>query len=62
MNREIKTEVKTYKVDILCSICDGVMHSTGVTFLTNPQKFEHKCTKCDYKESFIELYPTIKYE
>lgn len=62
MNREIKTEVKTYKVDIQCLECDGNMKATGRSFLTFPQKFQHKCTKCDYTENFTEVYPTTKYE
>lgn len=62
MDRIIKTEVKTYKVKMLCSECDGTMTPTGRSFLTYPEKYEHMCNKCGYKENFTENYPTIKYE
>lgn len=62
MKREIKTEIKAYKIDISCKNCDGNMSPTGRSFLTYPQQFEHKCTKCDSTENFTDIYPKTIFE
>ena len=62
MTREIKRAVNAYNVEMQCKDCDGVMKFTGICFPVYPQKYEHKCSKCDYTESFTVVYPTIIYE
>ena len=62
MDREQKTEVRTYKAEIVCKNCDGTMTPTGKILLSYPAKHEHKCTKCEYIENFGDAYPKIVFE
>lgn len=62
MKRQIKTEVKAYNIEMLCNKCDGTMLPTGRSFLIFPPTYEHKCNKCNYTESFTEIYPKITFE
>ena len=45
---EKRTEVKTYKVELVCESCnEGTMVScSGVTLMSNPPQHPHKCTAC----------------
>jgi hypothetical protein len=63
MNREIKKEVKTYKVEMCCDKCDsGKMLPTGRSFLTHPMQYQHACDKCENTEDFRVIYPHITQE
>jgi hypothetical protein len=60
MDREIKKEVTPYEVNISCIKCSfGFMLPTGITYMTNPPQYEHKCNKCENKENFTLTYPYI---
>ena len=54
---EVK-EVKVQQVDERCPICGkGWMRPTGVSLTSSSH--EHKCTNCDYKQSYPLRYPYI---
>ena len=60
---EIKKEVKTVEIDYKCPKCKvGRLRPTGVKQMTYPPKYPHKCTNCDYTETFRNTYPYIDYE
>ncbi len=45
---EKRTEVKTYKVELVCESCDkGTMEScAGVVLQSHPPQYPHRCTEC----------------
>ena len=34
----------------------------GMTYLSNPPKYEHICSHCGHIEKFTTQYPYVKYE
>jgi len=60
---EIK-EVKTFKVDYKCPKCGkGYLRPTGTVLTSYPPQYPHKCTKCDYMETFMDkTYPYYTYK
>lgn len=57
---ETKIEVKSYKVDYNCPKCEtGFLRSTGMALTTYPMQYPHKCSNCDYMETFKVTYPHI---
>jgi hypothetical protein len=60
-NMETKTELKTFKVDMVCSKClKGRMYYI-LTLFTDPEKYKHKCSHCGSEETYDEKYPKIEY-
>lgn len=56
-------EVKTSQVDERCPVCgQGWMRPTGIVLTSNPPQFPHKCTNCDYKQTYSVRYPYIVHE
>ena len=50
-------KVESTQVDQKCPICgQGYMRPTGVSVASS---HEHKCTSCDYKQSYPIRYPYI---
>lgn len=54
-------EIKTTQVDEKCPLCGnkkdgGYMRPTGISVGSS---HEHKCTNCDYKQSYPIRYPYI---
>ena len=45
--RVVQTEVKTFVQELPCSSCVvGTMKPTGITLLSIPPQYPHKCNKC----------------
>lgn len=61
---ETKKEVKTVQVDYECPKCEtGKLRPTGICLTTYPPMYPHKCTDCDYGETFTDkMYPYIAHE
>lgn len=60
---EIKKEVKVYLVEYKCPSCEnGHLLPTGNVLMTYPAKYPHKCTECEYTETFFVQYPKIQYD
>jgi len=58
---EIKTEVKTFRIDFKCPKCDtGYLKHVGAVLTSNPPQYPHTCNnpECDYAETFMgKSYP-----
>jgi hypothetical protein len=60
---ETKTPLIPFRIDMTCSKCnEGKMRPSNMTLLSNPPKYPHHCTKCDYEETYKVSYPYIDYE
>jgi len=56
---EIKN-IQMQSVDEPCPVCkQGYMRPTGVTLMSNPPQYPHKCTKCQYEQTYSMRYPYI---
>lgn len=53
---ETKKEVKTYLVNATCD-CGGVMVFQGISLLSHPPQYPHKCQLCDKVENLSDMYP-----
>ena len=63
MNKEIKTEVKTFRIELQCDECDGIMSHNGIVLTSNPPLFPHECDKCGYRKNVRGIkYPYLKTE
>ncbi len=60
---ETTKEVKAVRVDYKCPNCQqGYLRPTGTVYTTYPPQIPHKCTHCDYGETFSDKrYPYIDY-
>ena len=56
---QIKTELKTYRIDYLCEECATPVETYNHIFGT---RWEHKCPKCGAKCVLSKAYPYIVYE
>lgn len=68
---EIKTELKTYRVEYICDECKkGEMiynnDDIGIDFMgligSGKIEFSHVCNKCKCRKGLKEIYPKIAYE
>lgn len=60
---EIKTEVKTFEVDMICDDCKrGKMRNNGICYPMNPPLYPHFCTNCNKQESYHFTYPYTTHE
>ena len=58
---EIKTEMKTFLVDMVCKECNwGRMRPTGIAFMIDPPKYHHKCDRCSHSETYDVRYPNTE--
>lgn len=57
-------EVKTINVDYRCPQCNvGYLRPTGTCLPVSSPMFPHKCTNCEYGETFVgRTYPRIVYQ
>jgi hypothetical protein len=57
-------EVKPVQVDYKCPKCEqGYLRPTEICHSTHPPLFPHKCTNCEYGETFSgKKYPYINYQ
>jgi hypothetical protein len=57
-------EVRTVQVDYKCPKCEqGYLRPTGICHPMNPPLYPHKCTNCEYGETFSDKkYPYINYQ
>lgn len=61
MPKEIKREVKTFEVKMMCD-CGGEFLPTGFAQMSNPPKYGHQCSSCE-KEVYLDYhYPKTVYE
>ena len=63
---EIKTIVNSYRVDYQCDWCKtGILLSTGLSAPSmipgEPNKYQHKCTKCEDVKGLATIYPYVAY-
>ena len=61
---EIKSEVKTYEIDMVCDKCgQGYMRPVGnIVLTTSPLQYPHECTECGYMATYNKTYPYTAYE
>lgn len=59
--KEIKEEVKTFKVKAMCD-CGGEYKPTGRVFDVWPPHYVHECNKCSTSSSFTSHYPKLVHE
>ena len=60
---EIRREVRTLEVAMRCKACGlGEMFSTGITLMSNPPQYPHKCRACGAEETLLRRYPYIANE
>ena len=60
---EKETEVKSYKVIMICDRCkQGEMVPTGMMLTSFPGMYDHKCNCCGYRATYKVQYPTIVYK
>lgn len=53
-------QVQTHQVDERCPICgQGWMRPTGIVLTTDPPQYPHKCTNCNYGQTYSVSYPYI---
>ena len=56
---EIKNS-QSKTVDQKCPKCNvGYMRENGIVFMTNPQKYQHRCTNCGHEETYGVRYPYV---
>lgn len=60
MSKVRETLMEPVQEELICD-CGGVMRQTGVTQLTNPQTYQHKCGACGAMENAPQNYPRITY-
>ena len=59
---EKSKELKTIKIIMPCTKCNGEMEFTGRSYITSPPYNVHRCNKCGYEEEFVGAkYPRIDY-
>ena len=61
---EIRHEVRTFLVDMVCESCGvGYMRPVGnIALSTYPIQYPHKCDKCGYTQNYTKNYPYEVYE
>lgn len=62
---EIKTEMKTFLVDMICKECNfGRMRPKEIHFaiFPEPKEFLHKCDRCEHEETYLKKYPSTELE
>jgi len=62
-NPEVLEEVKTYRVNRVCTKCyDGAMICGGFAHPTSPMSYQHTCTNCGNEEYYGKRYPSLEYK
>jgi DNA-directed RNA polymerase subunit RPC12/RpoP len=57
-----QTPLRPIQVDYICDACgQGHYRSTGVSLMSNPPQYPHKCTNCDSTQVFTERFPVLRY-
>jgi hypothetical protein len=61
---ETRTEVRPVEIDYVCDACGvGHMRSTGISLMSSPPQYPHKCDKCGAEQTFTNArYPRVMYE
>lgn len=62
---ENKTPVQAYKLQVFCTSCGdklGHMLATGMSLMSSPPWYIHKCDICGIEKKFRSIYPRIIYE
>lgn len=60
---EIRQEVRTFKIDMLCDACgQGYMRPTGMVLMSDTSKYVHRCNSCDAPQNFTCNYPHYECE
>ena len=54
--------IQTQSVDERCPICGnkpngGWMRPNGIVLMSNPPQYPHKCTSCNYEQTYSVQYP-----
>lgn len=57
---KVVRNIQTQQVDEQCSSCGkGFMRPTGISLLSTPPQYEHKCTNCSHKQHYSVRYPHV---
>lgn len=60
---EKKIEVRSFEISYICDRCnEGTMIYTGVTLMSNPPQYPHRCDTCFNTQNLKNIYPRIHYE
>lgn len=56
-------EVKTYRVDYVCDVCEEgrMKRDGGIVLMSEPPQYPHVCDKCGARQLFENSYPYITY-
>ena len=53
------TELRTYKIELICD-CNGTIEANGHVLETNPPVYAHQCLKCEKVTTHNQEYPTTQ--
>lgn len=60
---EIHKELKPVQVNYTCDACgDGELKFTGMTKMSYPPIYVHKCSKCKEVFDLRKKYPSVEYK
>ena len=61
--KELKTEVRVFRVDAHCDKCGGRMVATGIALMSHPAQYIHVCGVCGHEENTHDgsKYPKLVY-
>lgn len=60
---ETYKELQPVKVGYICDECwEGELVFTGITKMSSPPIYVHKCSKCKETFNLRKQYPTIEYK
>lgn len=59
---EIKTEVKTIRLQQYCDDCKYEEMVCTRVLLSYPEQYVHQCPKCKREKTLSKRYPCIEYE
>lgn len=59
---EVRTIMTPIQVDMACECIVGFMRPTGVSLLSHPPKYEHKCNNCGHIDAFENQYPYMTFQ
>ncbi len=61
--QEAREEIKFFRVRRFHACTEGAEFlPTGITLLSNPAKYEHRCTGCGEINHFLKRYPALEEE
>lgn len=60
--KEFSYNVNVIQVDAQCERCGELLRPTGISLMSNPPWYVHKCKGCGSEENLRIRYPYLAYE